>query len=71
MKYFIYVLYEGNTIIKKSWAVVESKYIYSSTVLKNKIKVSALYLSISMLCYFILLLHYIYLTVLATAFFSG
>ncbi len=39
------------------WEV--TKYIYSSAVLNYSFEVLVLYLSISLFCYFILLLHYI------------
>ncbi len=46
-----------------------TKYIYSSTVLKFNFDILVLYLSISILCYFTLLLHYIYLTLIVTSHF--
>ena len=49
-----------------SVVVVLIKYIYSSIVLKSNIEVLVAYLSISMLCYFLLLLHYKFLIPLVT-----
>ncbi len=45
-----------------------SKYIYSSTVIKYKFEVFLLYLSISISCSFILLLHYKYCSFYSTTF---